>query len=47
MRSDLEKKHQDEKLEALKEGRTQKTKDTLDKLNLILSKYFEKGNIDK
>ena len=32
------------KLEALKEGRTQKTKDTLDKLNLILSKYFEKGN---
>ncbi|MBB1351818.1 hypothetical protein CWC14_02600 [Pseudoalteromonas sp. S3260] len=46
MRSDLEKKHQDEKLEALKEGRTQKTKDTLDKLNLILSKYFEQGNID-
>ena len=39
-------KHLDEKLEALKEGRTKKTRDTLNKLNLILSKYFEQGGVD-
>ena len=38
-------KHLDEKLEALKEGRTKKTRDTLNKLNLILSKYFEQEGL--
>ncbi len=46
MLSDLEIKQQYEILEALKQGKTQKTKNTLDILNLILSKYFEQGNVD-